>query len=562
MAVIKSLSLANFRIFDELTKFDFAPITILTGANNSGKSSLIKALLLLADNAKRNELNELDFSGNMHHLDNFQYVKNRNSKNDEISFSIEFSNYDSGEEFDYLSYRDRFAIEGYDKVEEENNLYPRNIEPYDFETKSDEGLILHLTYKQHGEIGELIKYSMSEDGIKFLEIEKNPIAKHKMYVNIRHLLRYKDTDFLFINAFEGSKEHALLLDKLIENYMCQFEFFKEEWEKDASPLQEYAFIKNKLRFETLNDIIQAFLHRCFSRFDSSKTFADILPREYLSTFSAILSKPLTEITSGIRFAKNGYAKEYLLRKFIESAKGLIANELSLGYIECFKANSQRIYSNQSQGTSFNELLLKISRITFDKDIQSFIIKWLKIFQIGEDFRLERLNGVATQVKIIRDGVELDLVDLGFGYTQILPLILQMAVYANDRIYGTILIEEPEANLHPKFQSKLIDLLLDASNCFGFHFVIETHSEYMIRRTQILVANNTKSMKEGSENIFSEGQPKIYYFYEPKYVPKGKNQIEEIAILPDGRLSKEFGEGFFDEATTLQIELLKLKNRIN
>jgi AAA15 family ATPase/GTPase len=41
----------NFRVFNTPTTFELAPITILTGPNNSGKSSLVKALLMLRNNS-------------------------------------------------------------------------------------------------------------------------------------------------------------------------------------------------------------------------------------------------------------------------------------------------------------------------------------------------------------------------------------------------------------------------------------------------------------------------------------------------------------------------------
>ena len=48
-------SLKNFRSFGvEGADFELAPITVLTGCNSAGKSSLVKALMLLAQNAKEN----------------------------------------------------------------------------------------------------------------------------------------------------------------------------------------------------------------------------------------------------------------------------------------------------------------------------------------------------------------------------------------------------------------------------------------------------------------------------------------------------------------------------
>jgi AAA15 family ATPase/GTPase len=46
----------NFRIFDKPQTFELAPITILTGPNNSGKSSMVKSLLLMKNEQKHSEI--------------------------------------------------------------------------------------------------------------------------------------------------------------------------------------------------------------------------------------------------------------------------------------------------------------------------------------------------------------------------------------------------------------------------------------------------------------------------------------------------------------------------
>jgi AAA15 family ATPase/GTPase len=53
---LKGFGLENFRAFKDYTWFDFAPITILTGPNSSGKSSLNKALMLMKDNIKAEDI--------------------------------------------------------------------------------------------------------------------------------------------------------------------------------------------------------------------------------------------------------------------------------------------------------------------------------------------------------------------------------------------------------------------------------------------------------------------------------------------------------------------------
>ena len=78
--MITGIGIQNFRVFDEMTQIDFAPITVLTGRNNSGKSSVLKALLLLQDNARKNNLTELDFNSSTHQLGTFQEALSKNKK--------------------------------------------------------------------------------------------------------------------------------------------------------------------------------------------------------------------------------------------------------------------------------------------------------------------------------------------------------------------------------------------------------------------------------------------------------------------------------------------------
>ena len=106
----------------------------------------------------------------------------------------------------------------------------------------------------------------------------------------------------------------------------------------------------------------------------------------------------------------------------------------------------------------------------------------------------------------------------------------------------IVIEEPESNLHPNFQSKLADMLVEASRKFNIQFIIETHSEYLIRKLQFLTATGE----------IKPEMTQIYYFHHPERIPEGEGeaQIRKINIEKNGALSKNFGPGFFDEASTL------------
>ena len=173
-----------------------------------------------------------------------------------------------------------------------------------------------------------------------------------------------------------------------------------------------------------------------------------------------------------------------------------------------------------------------------------------------------------------DGTKTPLVDLGYGVSQLLPIIMKIAIiskkhqgtheydhnnqegyYERQTIYftpSTLLIEEPEANLHPSLQSKMAELFIDAASRFNIQFLIETHSEYLIYKFQEYIGRKIVSPKD----------VKMYYFNHPNDVKKGliDNYISHVQISEDGSIDydKYFGKGFFDEQTNLKLSLLNIQ----
>lgn len=110
---------------------------------------------------------------------------------------------------------------------------------------------------------------------------------------------------------------------------------------------------------------------------------------------------------------------------------------------------------------------------------------------------------------------------------------------------TVALEEPECHLHPMYQSLLADMLNEAYKDYNVHFIVETHSEYLIRKAQVLVAQREYKKEEE----LSEDNPfKVYY------IPNDSEPYE-MAFNTDGRFKNEFGKGFFDEASNLAFEIL-------
>ena len=99
------------------------------------------------------------------------------------------------------------------------------------------------------------------------------------------------------------------------------------------------------------------------------------------------------------------------------------------------------------------------------------------------------------------------------------------------------------------------MFVEAAHIFKIQFIIETHSEYLIRRLQVLTANTyTETNKNNEWSELETTDTQLYYFYQADAVPEGEEQVYKINIEEDGALTKNFGKGFFDESSNLNIAL--------
>lgn len=258
---------------------------------------------------------------------------------------------------------------------------------------------------------------------------------------------------------------------------------------------------------------------------------------------------------------------------------------SLFYIEPTFANIKRLYPLDSTD-NFTSLLrtyleskrkfdpIHLLEIDMYDEPNDFINHWIKEFGIGKFISLNQDDeklGVQIRIHDVQGDKGRLLADTGCGTTQLVSILLQIEtailsikafqesdldcseLECLDRYYKnkpqiepvTIIVEEPEVHLHPAFQSKLTDMFLEAYEKFNIHFIIETHSEYLIRKTQVYV----NQMKCKSNSQLEKKNPFAVY-----YVPAGGKPYK-MEYRKDGKFSNEFGPGFFDEASNLLFDIL-------
>lgn len=209
---------------------------------------------------------------------------------------------------------------------------------------------------------------------------------------------------------------------------------------------------------------------------------------------------------------------------------------------------------------------------------SFTNKWIKKFDVADKINIKQDKEAFGVIKITlkKDEKTSHLADLGLGISHLIHCLLQIeaAILAakgekinqyvglsaldkyNERDFHfenqVIAIEEPESHLHPNYQSLLAEMFVEAYQKYNIQFIIETHSEYLIRKLQTLVADSSNEVNSSDINIhyFNHPDPNIRDFEDP--------QVYQINIDKDGNLSDRFGTGFFDEANRHIHDLLKIK----
>lgn len=126
-------------------------------------------------------------------------------------------------------------------------------------------------------------------------------------------------------------------------------------------------------------------------------------------------------------------------------------------------------------------------------LEEYVAQWLKELDLIHDFRVERLaeGSPVFEVRVRKSAraSEVLITDVGFGVSQILP-VLVLCFYVPEG--STVILEQPEIHLHPAIQSGLADVLIDAWKKRKVQILLESHSEHLLRRLQVRIAEETIS----------------------------------------------------------------------
>lgn len=151
------------------------------------------------------------------------------------------------------------------------------------------------------------------------------------------------------------------------------------------------------------------------------------------------------------------------------------NENSIKYIPALRniANMADILENFKESIIFDgkTKLIDAFQMWTNKILNSqFIVK-------TEDNR--------RKIVVLENNIEFDLSQIGFGNTQILPILIPILTAKRGDL---VIIENPEVHLHPKWKTNLVELFYYAVK-FGVNILIETQSLEIVNRVRLSIKND-------------------------------------------------------------------------
>jgi predicted ATPase len=151
-----------------------------------------------------------------------------------------------------------------------------------------------------------------------------------------------------------------------------------------------------------------------------------------------------------------------------------------------------------------ERMFNFSKRQKFRPLAGLVAERLQSMQMISDFQVKQLGSHRKEYEVLVKTSprmpEVKLTDVGFGLSQVLPVIVE-CFYVPRR--SIVIFEQPEIHLHPRVQAELADLFVDAIKAREngvereCQFIVESHSEHFLRRLQRRIAEEAISKDDAA-----------------------------------------------------------------
>ena len=590
--MISKWILNNFKAINRETELEFRPLTIFTGANSSGKSTILQSILLVTQTLQNQvSSNSIVLNGWFKKFGTYDDIVHRRDNNRKIKVGFSLNKLQETEDFYILRrYRDVAATSQIDcdfevSSNTEECLHP-DLESMNMISYSQKEKIgwLHVKKSAHrSEQEQLIigenKNKLQPSELKYtidFEYKQRPnyldkrLPWHYLGAGMFHFL----PKYLIAYCNETDQIRAYLSEYLFGNGDC---YLRAEDQKPIISLiksQGFAVAKDiqtkkKFRDEdtfqkyydklmnsnfTLNRLRSVLRVSTMDAEDIQKYLNMLLhPLELLPVKYIVERKPLF-YQPGLEYLRTFFCdKIQYLGPLREEPKSLYPLESSgdiagLGLkgentAAVYENNKEKIISYVNPKDYETPSLNSNNPNLVEGTLSEAINKWLIYLGVAMDMNTNDKGKFGHELKITTEekGIKQDLTHVGVGVSQILPILVLCFLSEKG---NTIILEQPELHLHPRVQTRLADFFV-SMNALGKQCIVETHSEYLINRLRLLVAKS-KEPKIANDTM-------IYFVEKDKN--DGSSMYRKITINPYGKIDY-WPDGFFDEGEELASQIVE------
>ena len=576
--IITTWELRNFQSIRETTTLDLKPLTIFSGPNSSGKSAVIKSLLMIAQslgssasefplvlNGKYTQLG--DFGHILHHGSDppeitLGFVIKRQERDIQVRTRIEKD--ETPTSLTPMRVVDSIVFWG-DGDEECFELKPNSVVLSESEKQSTEqivqeqinqGLFNYQIIKPQG-IDSYPQYeeTVSASLANFLpgrtlrrvksEIRKVPVDIEQAIEVILSTTRKQESSIPVDLDRKLNKQAQQKLFGAVLSLLRRGEERNKRYEETVNAL---AIKQEALTIDELTDII-----------------VNNLPENLIGNLTRLMSGVLPQVQRDLNDLPSFQKTELETREFpfqyneiIQQIRRVFRGQIF--YLGPLRDDPRTIYAipplpNQRDvglKGEYTAAMLEEYKNTpvrypqppspeekfegeyqpEDGTLEEAITVWLQRMGLAESFETEMTSKVGYQLSVRPKGVQqnLDLMSLGVGVSQVLPTIVMALLAPKDSV---LIFEQPEVHLHPKVQSVLGDFFLGIVGG-GKQCIVETHSEYLIHRIRRRIAESKDEKIRQQLGI---------YFVELK---GGVSQFSAVETTKYGAI-ENWPTDFFDEA---------------
>lgn len=581
------------------TPLNLGAISIITGKNSAGKSSFTNGLKLLNNVLQNNsfmrliDLMKINFNNqtvwlnsnisNLFNSDTFKFTV-------ESDFIVPIKT-----ELVFKKFQNEFKLETIGCYENDKLIVIKKIHDFSLNTYSIKLLAGNLSESFWSILEKALSvYETLSENEEFLLtcIEYSKSGKLNLEILADMEMCLEELNLEPDNLFNTINGIELLL--IISNYLNEGDIvdFKSYVANNFTDVNVFNDVISDDRLKFSSQLYDIFLNKN----SKAQTFFSL---NAIKEEREVIESELNFIIGNLHVKGDleSYTKEYLLRAEVRSNLDFLNNPdevlvnvhrnsrsvmlLSIindwvDAIAVRELNSVKEFQFDNHNKSDQDLfylskdksqLHEIADYFFNKNYAENIINdYLILLQIGKNIIFEQhMYGESYMIFIENnEGQKVNIASLGSGHYYIVRLLLNIIykIYQRNELLDVkyretyiqedemdypikLILTEPETHLHPNLQSMLCATLVSLSKNYNVSFLIETHSEYLIRGLQLQIAKKEVSHKDVN----------IYYF-ENKNV-RG-TEIRKIKIDNYGLFVDKFGTGFLDESQNTIEQLLKIK----